>query len=144
MFGFFDEEKNVEDVKIYEPKKDPSPFDIFTKIFNKTLQENEYKYFNEFLMLNILSNDKSTLKIAEFINEMNMSKEETVKFLMTIMPDYYRYNYPKKPKVADSMLMNICEDEFKVNSQTARRYCKLLSSRDKKTLKNIEKNLKQF
>jgi len=140
MFGISEEVKKVE----VKEKKKESPFALFSKLFKKQdLADDELEKVNEYLFMNILSNDPIFYELAEEFTmckipvkyKMKMFRTKLKEVLTTHRRNYWPYSYPKSTK--SDPFVDFLSEHFKVGTITARRYNENMSKEEKKKLKSL-------
>lgn len=101
--------------------------------------EEEIKTINSFFLIRYISNDPSTIYIANVLNcSKNIPVNAQYKFVRNSTMDRVSFvNYPKKEKTSTTKELKLVMQYYKCNESTAKEYIKILGV--KETQKIIQK-----
>jgi hypothetical protein len=112
-------------------EKKRTPYSIMKSAVDKTFvpTEEEKKRVNSFFLVRFISNDPSTIYIANTLNcyVKNIPVEAQYRFVRNSTMDKINYiNYPKKERIVSDKELNIISYHFKCNNSIAREYVEIM------------------
>ena len=117
-------------------KKSEDTFKIMYSALDKKMKPTleQKKKISGFLFDNILANNESTLELAVMFTTHDIPPEKQYDMVRTLLPKCY-IPYPKKGKKSQKDVDNIMR-YYEVSERTANQYYDMLSSKERKEIKD--------
>ena len=129
--------------KVQKSKR--NDFEIMASCFNKKFYatEEEISSISEYLFLNLLSNDYSTIFISNFLNLYEIPKKQMYNFVYNLVPKINYIRYPSRSKEKNKNIENISK-YYKCNLNLAKKYYELLPKSEIEKINEIYREEKRI